>query len=246
MIYLHKILPFLLSPLVLAMLLLAVGVITKKKRYGLIGLILLYGSSTFIVADFLFESLEGRNLKKQAQQAKPADAIVVLSGMLVHVNSISGPVPEWGDADRFFAGVDLYQMGKAPRLIFTGGVLPWEKSSESEGEILRSFALRMGIPENNISVTHDAQNTQQEVHAVKDLLGEASILLVTSAFHMPRAQRQFEAQGFKVEAFPVDFKVRARALTPMDFMPNPSALGLTDVVVREWLGRFYYWVLRSL
>lgn len=246
MIYLHKILPFLLSPLVLAMLLLAVGVITKKKRYGLIGLILLYGSSTFIVADFLFESLEGRNLKKQAQQAKPADAIVVLSGMLVHVNSETGPVAEWDDADRFFAGLDLYQAGKAPRLIFTGGVLPWEKLSQSEGEILRSLALRFGVPEKNISVTREAQNTQQEAYAVKELLGEAKILLVTSAYHMPRAQRQFETQGFEVEAFPVDFKVRARAMTPMDFMPDPRALRLTDIAVREWLGGLYYRILRGL
>lgn len=95
MIYLHKTLPFLLSPLMLTIML---------------------------VADFLFESLEGRNLKTQAQDAEAADAIVVLGSMMVHVNGASGSEPEWDDADRFFAGVDLYQAGKAPRLIFTGGV----------------------------------------------------------------------------------------------------------------------------
>jgi uncharacterized SAM-binding protein YcdF (DUF218 family) len=57
---------------------------------------------------------------------------------------------------------------------------------------------------------------------------------------MPRAQRLFERQGFEVEAFPVDFKVVARALTPMDFFPDPRALRMTDVLVRELLGRLYY------
>lgn len=71
-------------------------------------------------------------------------------------------------------------------------------------------------------------------------------VIVTSAYHMPRAQRQFETQGFEVEAFPVDFKVRARAMTPMDFMPDPRALRLTDIVVREWLGGLYYRILRGL
>jgi uncharacterized SAM-binding protein YcdF (DUF218 family) len=50
----------------------------------------------------------------------------------------------------------------------------------------------------------------------------------------------FEYQGFEVEAFPVDFKVRARAMTPMDFLPDPRALRLSDILVRELLGRFFY------
>ena len=245
MIYLHKILPFLLSPLVLVMLLIAYGVLSKKKRYSIAGLLLLYAASTFVVADFLFGQLEGTGAKKQAEQVKPADAIVVLSGMMVHVNSTNGPIAEWADADRFFAGVDLYQAGKAPRLIFTGGLLPWDKTSQNEGEVLSTLAHRLGVPEQSIRVTGEAQNTEQEARAVKRLLGqEQKIILVTSAFHMPRAEELFEREGFAVEAFPVDYKVRAKTITPMDFLPDPHALGMTNIFVREWIGRLYYWTKR--
>lgn len=245
MIYLHKMLPFLLSPLVLVMLLIAYGIFSKKKRYSIVGLLLLYAASTFVVADFLFAYLENSGIKKQAQQAKSADAIVVLSGMMVHVNSTAGPVAEWADADRFFSGVDLYQAGKAPRLIFTGGLLPWDKNSQTEGQVLSALARRLGVPGESIRVTGEAQNTEQEARAVKTLMGqEQKILLVTSAFHMPRAAALFEREGFAVEAFPVDYKVRARTMTPMDFLPDPHALGLTNIFVREGIGRFYYWMKR--
>lgn len=240
MIYLHKILPFLFSPLVITLLLVVYGVFRNKKRYSVAGLILLYASSTFVVADFLFEKLEGKGLKADAKDAPRADAIVVLSGIMSPVQGAAGPVTEWSDADRFFAGIDLYQAGKAPRLIFTGGVLPWEKTSQSEGAVLKAHAQRLGIPEASISVSGDAQNTAQEAVAVRAMLTDSKILLVTSAFHMLRAKQQFERQGFEVSAFPVDFKVRAKAFTPMDLMPDPRALGLTDVVVREWIGRLYY------
>jgi uncharacterized SAM-binding protein YcdF (DUF218 family) len=240
MIYLHKILPFVFSPLIVIMLLVAYGIIKNKKRYGVAGLVLLYASSTFVVAEFLFEKLEGQGLNIEAKDAPRADAIVVLSGMMTHVQGVAGPVAEWNDADRFFAGVDLYQAGKAPRLIFTGGLLPWEKTSQSEGAVLKAHAQRFGIPESSISVSGDAQNTEQEAIVVRAMLSGSKILLVTSAYHMHRAKQQFEHQGFEVSVFPVDFKVRADALTPMDFLPDPRALRLTDVMVREWIGRFYY------
>jgi len=242
MIYLHKILPFALSPLVIAMALILYGVISKKGRYGLFGLFVLYMASTFVVAEFLFQKLEGNMLKAQAQSAVEADGIVVLSGMMTGVKGAQGPVHEWQDADRFFAGVELYQAGKSARLIFTGGRLPWDQAEVSEGEILRQFAERMGVAAADISVSTDVNNTEQEARAVRRLFEQPKprILLVTSAFHMPRAQRLFERQGFNVEAFPVDFKVRAKALTPMDFMPDPRALSMTDMLVREYLGRLYY------
>jgi uncharacterized SAM-binding protein YcdF (DUF218 family) len=240
MIYLHKILPLILSPLIITMLLMAYGVIKNNKRYSVAGLVLLYASSTFVIADVLFAKLEGQDLRIEAKDAPRADAIVVLSGTMTHVQGAAGPVTEWNDADRFFAGLELYQAGKAPRLIFTGGLVPWEKTSQTEGAVLKAHAQRFGIPEASIGVSAEAQNTAQEAVAVRAMLTESKILLVTSAFHMLRAKQQFERQGFEVSAFPVDFKVRGKAFTPMDFLPDPRALGLTDMVVREWIGRLYY------
>jgi len=57
---------------------------------------------------------------------------------------------------------------------------------------------------------------------------------------MPRSKLLFEEKGFVVTPYPVDFKVGAGKLTPLDFAPLPSALALVDIGVRELIGRAYY------
>jgi uncharacterized SAM-binding protein YcdF (DUF218 family) len=69
-----------------------------------------------------------------------------------------------------------------------------------------------------------------------------NIILVTSAFHMSRAQKLFEQVGFNVTPYLVDFGVVIQDLRPIDFLPNAGALSMVDASIREWLGRFYYWV----
>jgi uncharacterized SAM-binding protein YcdF (DUF218 family) len=162
-------------------------------------------------------------------------------------------VSEWTDADRFFGGVELYQAGKAPLLVFTGGAAPWEPSAPSEGEILVGFARRYGVPAEAVMTTRRVYNTAEEAEAVAQLLADRShveseakkksqsLLLVTSAFHMPRAKAQFEAKGFRVMAYPVDFLVSSgRQITISDFLPSAKALSQTELALREFYGRIFY------
>ncbi len=67
------------------------------------------------------------------------------------------------------------------------------------------------------------------------------VLLVTSAYHMPRAQRLFERAGLTVIAYPVDFQGEAsRNLSVMDFVPSAGAFQATEMASRETIGRVYY------
>ena len=66
-------------------------------------------------------------------------------------------------------------------------------------------------------------------------------VLVTSAYHMPRAQRLFERAGLTVMAYPVDFQVSAgRTLNVIDFLPTAEAFKTTEMAWRETIGRVYY------
>ena len=60
-------------------------------------------------------------------------------------------------------------------------------------------------------------NTADEAVAIRRLLParQSRVLLVTSAFHMRRAQRLFERQGLQVLPFPVDFQARGRWAGPL-------------------------------
>ncbi len=242
MIYLHKLLPLFLSPIVVVCILVVYGIAKRNRKIALIGIVLLYLTSTSLVANQLLRYAEDYKIKSDAEQMPKADAIVVLSGMLSSVQSSRGIVKEWGDPDRFFGGVELFKSGKSQKLVFTGGLVPWEKDQTPEGVKLKEFAEAMGVPKNNILVTGEAQNTEQEASALMKLLNQdgQSILLVTSAFHMPRARLLFERKGFVVYPYPVDFKVNASRTTLMDFLPDAHSLSLSDIAIREQIGLMYY------
>ncbi len=243
MIYLHKLLPLTLSPIALVLLLMVWAAFRRSRAAALLSVLLLYAASMPALSDRLFRALERQQLRLMPAAVEPAQAVVVLSGMLLNAPSEQGVVPEWGEAtDRFFGALELYAAGKAPLLVFTGGVMPWQGQQEPEGQVLRRMAQRLGVPASNIVVSGPVQNTEQEASAVRQLLkpGVKRIILVTSAFHMPRAQRLFERIGFIVTPYPVDFRVAVREATLMDYLPEARALWLTDIAVREWLGHAYY------
>jgi uncharacterized SAM-binding protein YcdF (DUF218 family) len=86
------------------------------------------------------------------------------------------------------------------------------------------------------------ENTAEEAVAVKELISPSKrIILVTSAYHMYRAKKLFEKQGFEVIPLKVDFKTAGKsAITIMDFLPSAGNLGMTETGIREITGRLYY------
>lgn len=242
MIYLHKILPILLLPTGLILGLLLWGLTTRRKSPIWAALMLFGLCSLPVLSDRFVAAVEGHGQRLVPDAMPRADAIVVLSGM---IKIAPGPaaIPEWGEAsDRFWGGLDLYQAGKAPRLIFTGGWVPWRPDQHPEGEYLRDMALAQGIAPTAITVTDPVSNTAAEAEAIQALLGDQpTILLVTSAFHMPRAQGLFERVGCTVVPYPVDFYVNlSRPWSILDFLPNADAFQRTELAWRELVGRAYY------
>jgi uncharacterized SAM-binding protein YcdF (DUF218 family) len=162
--------------------------------------------------------------------------------MFNYVKTENARMNEWGDPDRFFGGVELFKAGKANQLIFTGAIMPWaDKNQESEGESLRKYAIQMGVPDSNIKISGIVTTTEDESNEVKKLLPDAkSILLVTSAYHMPRAKNLFERKGFYVIAFPVDSKVTEEGRTVLDYLPEADSFKRSEMGIREIIGREFY------
>ena len=246
MIYLHKLLPVALSPIGLILSLMLWAAFKRSRTAALLAIVLLYGLSMPVVSDRIFRTLEQHQLPLPPQSLAPGQAIVVLSGMLSHIQAEQGVLPQFGSSSsRFWGGVELFRAGKAPQLVFTGGLMPWQGEQEPEGQVLRRKALEMGLPAGALRVSGPAQNTAQEATTVQQALGPQvkRIILVTSAFHMPRAKKLFEQAGFVVTAYPVDFGVEARETTLMDFLPSARAFKNADTAVREFLGLGYYALL---
>ena len=243
MIYLHKLLPLLLSPIVVVLALVLVGAWRRSRAVLVAAALLLWTLSTPVIADALLRAVEGHRVRLEAATMPEADAVVVLSGMLTHVQGEKGLVSEWGEAaDRLFGGLELMQADKAPRLVLTRGLLPWQGKIRAEGEILREIAIAAGVPAEKILLTAPAMNTADEAVGVRSLLASDAgpVILVTSAFHMSRARALFEQQGLSVIEYPVDFRVDETGEGPKHYAPDARALWRSDLAIREWLGQAYY------
>jgi len=244
MIYVHKILPLLLSPLFI-FLTAAVIFSIKKRNWTALSITIIFSiTCTSIVANPLWRLLEAGQTPTRVNNASKTDAVVVLSGMIGAIELDGDQFVQWGNTDRFMKGIELVKHGRGDLIIFTGGNLPWQQLATDEGSILKDKAVEMNIPEEQILVTSRVKNTAQEAREVAKLLDSKTkkITLVTSAFHMPRASNLFRQQGFDVYQFPVDFRSRAQSqsLTPMDFIPSTSDANKTFEAMREFLGRAYY------
>jgi|LauGreSBDMM110SN_4_FD.fasta_scaffold12151_2 uncharacterized SAM-binding protein YcdF (DUF218 family) len=247
MIYLHKILPTFLLPLGIVIVFLLLGASLKRRSFIWVGLIILALASSPIVSMFSVKLIESDYPERlTAQEAQTADAIVVLSSGR-KIAPGKARVSEWGDANRFYGGIELFKASRAPKLIFTGGWAPWEPASKPEGDVSAQYAMQLGVPKGSIFISKPVLNTAEEAVGVAELLGQEknikpiSILLVTSSYHMERAKQLFELAGFKVFPFPVDFqRSRDHQITLIDFFPSANALAKNEMVVRELYGRAYY------
>ena len=122
--------------------------------------------------------------------------------------------------------------------------MPWDKAKKTEGEVLKEYAISNGITSNKILVTKDVENTADEAVAVKELISPSRrIILVTSAYHMYRAKKLFEKQGFEVIPYKVEYKSeRNKENTILDFLPSADYLKRTEIGIREIIGRLFYLV----
>jgi uncharacterized SAM-binding protein YcdF (DUF218 family) len=246
--FLHTLLPRIVSPLGVVVLLLIVSIVFRRRWPGVLGLVVLLGCALPATERAVWAGLESGYPYRPVEAVPTTGAVVVLSGMLDGTPTSDGTLSQWGEAtDRFFAGLDLFRAGKAPVMIFTQGRLPWS-GRPLEGGMLARRAVSLGVPESQIMLTGEVANTEDEALAVSDLMGLADIrnlTLVTSSFHMPRAVMIFERAGLSVVPYPTDFRTKAD-LDWTDWVPSARAFGATSLGVREYIGRAYYWVRYQL
>ena len=241
MIYINKILPIIVSPLGLIIILLFLGIFRKKMLPTVMGLMILIILSLPVVSGQLIKFLEQNYTFTNPNEIVGADTVIVLSGMVRPIKHNSGVQYEFSDAvDRIFAGINLLKIGKAQKIVLTRGKLPWS-IGVPEGEFLAEFIQSQGIDPNRILLTEIVQNTNDEAKAISKILPKNSeVILVTSAFHMARAEKVFQNQNLKVVPYAVDFRSSTKKIDILDFLPQANAFKDSNFYFKEIIGRAYY------
>lgn len=147
-------------------------------------------------------------------------------------------------AERLTETLRLARAIPEAKVVFTGGSGSLF-GGEGIGAGVRQFLIDAGIPAERIVVENRSRNTYENAVFTKDLLkpiAQDRWLLVTSAYHMPRAVGVFRKVGFGVIPYPVDFRTRdwGDVLRPFDSIG--AGLQRTDLAAKEWIGLIAYWM----
>ena len=257
--FLSKLLPLLVYPLgfVCTLLLIALFLCWKRPQFTFIpitlALVILLTAGNSRISHQLLKSLEWQYLPEP--ELPTADAIVVLGGS---TNTVAYPrvLPDLNEhGDRVIYAAKLYQEGKAPLILLSGGRISWfGDDGASEAEDMAKILKLMGVPSEAILEEGNSVNTYENAIFTQKILEEQGIekiLLVTSAFHLPRAWKIFQHLGIEAIPAPTDFYVSQQELQEVDhsleskilsFIPNTKSLDETTIVIKEYIGTVIYWL----
>ncbi|HEX5055317.1 MAG TPA: YdcF family protein [Gammaproteobacteria bacterium] len=194
----------------------------------------------FPVDEWLLYPLESRF---SGELPATVDGILVLGGSIDPVKSAAWSQPELrATAEREFNFLALAARYPKARLAFTGGSGSLNEQEYKEASWARELFARQGLEPGRVIFESDSRNTYENAVFSKKLLAPAPgehWLLITTAWHMPRAVGAFCGAGFPVIPYPVDHgSLRGDLLRlEWDFAGN---LGGLDMALHEWAGLFMY------
>ena len=226
---------FLVLLLAIALLALALG----RRRFG--GQLLVGAAAVLVSAGILpLGTWLMQPLEERFPAVLPArvDGIVVLGGSIdATITEARGQVALNDSAERLTTMVALAQRYPDARVIFSGGAAAVDLPPVREADRVRVWLEGMGVAADRVLFERDSATTYENAlfsaRLAQPKAGE-TWLLVTTAFHMPRAVAVFHAVGWSVTPYPVDFR------TPLDFYSVFVNLTLVDLAVKEYVGLAAY------
>jgi uncharacterized SAM-binding protein YcdF (DUF218 family) len=225
---------------------------TPLARFGR-RLVLIAGSFLAICAltplcVVLIRPLEDRFPARSFDEIQNPKGIIALGGALnATLTRARGPIALGPAAARVTEALALARHFPRARLVFSGGSADLLGAGIPEGDVVEEFISELGLPGDRITIERKSRNTFENARFTFDLVApkpEDIWILVTSAFHMPRAVASFKQAGFQVAPFPVDYftfgnprDYWAYTLAPLQSLP------LIDIAAKEWAGLTVYWLL---
>jgi uncharacterized SAM-binding protein YcdF (DUF218 family) len=250
--YAAKILWMLLQPSALIAEALLAGLILTWTPWARLGRRLLAGGVIAFIAiallplgEWLVIPLENRFPRADLAAGAPPTGIIILGGA---EDARADPARELAglneSAERYTEAVALSRRFPQARIAFTGGTNLLVLSAAGESVTAGRLLQALGVDKARITLEGRSRDTYENAVFTRDLVKPAPgerWLLVTSAWHMPRAMGCFRRAGFAVEPWPVDYRTHGRyGLWPND---RPSdGLHQFDAAAREYAGLLMYYL----
>lgn len=192
----------------------------------------------------LMRPLEDRFPRPPADMPAPTGIVVLGGAINEDITLARGTIALSQSGARMTAAAALMRRFPQARLVFTGGSAALLGNHKPEADAARQLFLELGVAPERMTFEDRSRNTYENALFTRDLIHPqpgSRWLLVTSAFHMPRAMGIFRAAGFPVIAYPTDYWTLG---TPEDFLKLQTdaseGMQITETALREWIGLVAY------
>ena len=204
-------------------------------------------ATSLLLVLLLFFLPLGPSLLRPLEQAVPQpelpekiDGFIVLGGVFNATLTAAYKKPQLGeDAERVTEMIALARQYPRAKVIFSGGFGLLRGEVMPEAEVLRAFLEGQGVTTSTLILEDKSRNTHENAIYSKERAQprEAeSWVLITSAFHMPRAYGAFRKAGWQVIPYPVSYRVKPQ------FGWEESGYHYAELAIHEWVGLVAYWL----
>jgi uncharacterized SAM-binding protein YcdF (DUF218 family) len=239
---LSKLLWAILAPGNLLLLLLVAGLAWRRVLYVVVPLLVVL--AVFPVGAWLAMPLENR-YPSPMPPPEQVDGIVVLGGAIDGPLSAARGQPVLSEAaERLTAAVALARRYPGARIVFSGGEGALLPQGHAEADAAVAFFAEAGVPRRRLAIENRARNTWENAvysQALAQPKPGETWLLVTSAWHMPRALGCFRKLGWDVLPWPVDYRTGPERIV-LGFALGEQLAAL-NLVTKEWAGLAAYWAM---
>ena len=212
---------------------------TKKKFWLIVPLLIIYLLSIRPVSNSIIKPLENCYVQPEVTELNSARAIVFLGGgSYGGVKDFDGEGQVTGGAaNRLLMALRLHKALHLPIILSGGQVYSY---SASEADVEYRLLKSCGVEERYLIKDLQSRNTAENAKYTKQICEQRNfgkIVLVTSAYHMPRSVMLFEREGMDVIPYPTDYQTnKETVLDAFAFVPRISNLYDTAVAMKEYMG----------
>lgn len=145
-------------------------------------------------------------------------------------------------SDRFIQTALLYKNQHIQKIIIAAGNGYIAQHNFREADYTKDRLMELGVPAENIFTDPLSRNTYENAINTKKIFDSLHItgqsLLISSAVHLPRAQKLFKKQGIPVKLYPCDFITQNIANNFWEdyLLPSSATLFYWDILIKEWVG----------
>ncbi|MCF3638984.1 YdcF family protein [Rhizobium sp. TRM95111] len=216
-----------------------------RAFFALVSVALLFLTLYTTMGTVLLQPLENRFERAALPVGGPGCIILLGGGIEAAVIAGRGGFEINQAGDRFVETLRLARQHPAARILISGGDGSLSGNYPGDAEVVAGFLEDFGVPRSRVIEEAESRTTFENVERTKGLLTEQNLtncLLLTSAFHMPRAIGLFRKAGIDVLPWPADYRTSGDVGFALDFTQPSTNAQLMTTALREWLGLLAYYL----